>query len=101
MMAAFGGVEIPCADYACYDTGELSQAVLSALGDMNGCLTANHDMLTVGTDLTRAMWLAFELGALAHQYFHVLQNGGGHILSQDQIADAARGFASYGVHARS
>lgn len=100
MIAAFGGLEIPCADYACYGTAELSQAVLSALGSMNGCLMANHGMLTVGTDLTRATWLAFELEALAHQYFHVLQIGGGHILSADQIAEAAKGFASYGVQAK-
>ncbi len=100
MMAAFGGVEIPCCDYACYGTAELSRAILSALGDRNGCLMANHGMLTVGANLTRATWLAFELEALAHQYFHVLQIGGGHVLSDAEIAEAASGFATYGVQSK-
>ncbi|PWK60242.1 class II aldolase/adducin family protein [Roseicyclus mahoneyensis] len=99
MIAAFGGMEIPCCDYACYGTPELSAAILRALGGMNGCLMANHGMLTVGPDLPRATWLAFELEALAHQYWHVLQIGGGHVLSEAEIATVAKGFASYGVKA--
>ncbi len=100
MIAAFGGMEIPCCDYACYGTAELSTAILSAMGAMNGCLMANHGMLTVGADLTRTTWLAFELEALAHQYWHVLQIGGGHLLSEAEIATVAKGFASYGVQSR-
>lgn len=100
MIAAFGGMEIPCCDYACYGTSELSAAILSALGSMNGCLMANHGMLTVGSDLTRATWLAFELEALAHQYWHVLQIGGGHLLTEAEIATVTKGFADYGVRSR-
>ena len=100
MMAAFGGMEIPVNDYACYGTAELSEAILAAMGDMNGCLMANHGMLTVGSDLSRATWLAHELEALAHQYYHVLLIGGGHVLSDAQIAEVAKGFASYGVQAK-
>jgi L-fuculose-phosphate aldolase len=101
MMAAFGGMDIPCCDYACYGTADLSRAILSALGDGNGCLMANHGMLTVGPDLTRATWLAFELEALAHHYVHLLQIGGGHLLTEAEIAEAATGFASYGVASES
>ena len=101
MMAAFGGTEIPVADYACYGTAALSDAILRVMGDCNGCLMANHGMLTVGPDLTRATWLAFELEAMAHQYVHLLQIGGGHVLSTADIAEAATGFSSYGVQARS
>lgn len=100
MMAAFGGTEIPVADYACYGTAALSDAILRVMGDRNGCLMANHGMLTVGPDLARATWLAFELEAMANQYVHLLQIGGGHVLSDADLAEAATGFASYGVHAR-
>ena len=100
MMAAFGGNEIPVADYACYGTAELSANIISALGRMNGCLMANHGMVVCGPDLTRAMWLAGELEALAHQHYHTLCIGGGHILAPDQIAETARGFESYGVRAK-
>ena len=101
MIAAFGGMEIPCCDYACYGTADLSQAILAALGQMNGCLMANHGMLTVGPDLTRATWLAHELEALAHHYVHSLQIGGPHLLTEAEVAEAARGFASYGIQAKS
>jgi L-fuculose-phosphate aldolase len=100
MIAAFGGMEIPCCDYACYGTAELSQAILSALGGMNGCLMANHGMLTVAPDLSRATWLAFELEALAHQYVHLIPLGGGHLLSEAEIDRVAQGFSSYGVQAQ-
>lgn len=100
MIAAFGAAEIPCCDYARYGTAELSEAILRVLGRLNGCLMANHGMLTVGPDLTRATWLAFELEALAQQYWHVLQIGGGHVLPEAEIAEVARDFASYGVQAR-
>jgi L-fuculose-phosphate aldolase len=100
MMAAFGGPEIRCADYACYGTQALSDAVLAAIDGMAGCLMGNHGMVVGGPDLTRATWLAHELEALAHQHYHLLQIGGGHILTETELAETARGFASYGVHKR-
>ncbi len=100
MMAAFGGTEIPVCDYATYGTAELSAHVVRAMEGRAGCPMANHGMLTAADTLTRAFWLAHETEALAHQHFHTLLIGGGHILTPEQIADAARGFASYGVQDR-
>jgi L-fuculose-phosphate aldolase len=100
MMAAFGGPDIRIADYACYGTAELSTAVVAAMEGRAGCLMANHGMLTAGPNLTRATWLAFELEALAHQYYHVLAIGGGHVLTEADLAETAKGFASYGVNAK-
>jgi L-fuculose-phosphate aldolase len=99
MMAAFGGPEIRVADYACYGTAELSAHVVQAMQGRAGCLMANHGMLTAGATLKRTLWLAQELEALAHQYFHVLQIGGGVILSEAELAETAKGFAGYGVGA--
>lgn len=100
MMAAFGGPEIRCSDYACYGTAELSDAVLRAIDGMAGCLMGNHGMVVGGPNLTRACWLAHELEALAHQYFHVMQIGGGHILSEAELAETAKSFESYGLQER-
>ncbi len=97
MMAAFGGSDIRVADYACYGTSALSEAVVAAMEGRSGCLMANHGMSTAGPDLTRATWLAFELEALAHQYYHVLAIGGGHVLGEAELAETAKGFADYGV----
>ena len=99
MMAAFGGPEIRVAGYACYGTAELSAQVVAAMQGRAGCLMANHGMLTAGATLQRTLWLAQELEALAHQYFHVLQIGGGVMLSDAELAETAKEFAGYGVGA--
>lgn len=100
MMAAFGGPDIRVAGYARYGTAALSAQVVAAMDGRAGCLVANHGMLAAGPTLARAAWLAQELEALAHQYYHCLLIGGGHVLSESEVAEAATGFASYGVAAR-
>lgn len=99
MMAAFGGPDIRCSDYATFGTAALSEAVVAAMGGRAGCLMANHGMVVGGPTLTRAAWLAHELEALAHQYYHLLQIGGGVILTPAELAEAAAGFAGYGPKA--
>ena len=88
------------ADYARYGTAELSAHIVRAMEGRNGCLMANHGMVVGGIDLTRAVWLAGEMEALAHQYYHVLNIGGAHVLSDEEIAETARGFESYGIRTR-
>ncbi len=101
MIAAFGGDEIRCADYATYGTAELSANALKALEGRNGCLLANHGMIAIGSGLDKAMWLAVELETIAKQYYHSLLLGGGPVLlSAGQIADTRRGFATYGLQDR-
>ena len=95
MMAGFGGTDIRMADYARYGTQELSDAILIALEGRNGCLMANHGMLTVGATLERAVWLAEEMEALAHQYVHSAMIGGAHALTDNQIFEAAEAFKVY------
>ncbi|MEM7299713.1 MAG: class II aldolase/adducin family protein [Pseudomonadota bacterium] len=96
MMAAFGGTDIPVSGYARYGSAELSVHVLQAMEDRCGCLIANHGMLVGGDTLQKTLWLAAELEALAHQYWHLLAIGGGHVLSADEIAETAAGFEEYG-----
>jgi len=97
MIAAFGGKDIRCASYATFGTEALSKAVLQAMEGRNACLMANHGMIAAGEDLERAMWLAVELETLARQYFNTLQIGGPVLLSEAEIAEAARTFGSYGM----
>lgn len=100
MIAAFGGADIPLADYATYGTPQLSANILRAMEGRSGCLMANHGMVVGGDTLVRAMWLAQEIEALAHQHFHTLLIGGAAILPDAEIADTASGFATYGRSAR-
>lgn len=97
MIAAFGGPTIRCAPYALYGTAELAALALTALEDRSACLLANHGMIVLGPTLAKAMWLAVELETLAKQYCLALQLGAPHILSDAEIAETMRGFASYGL----
>ncbi|CAM5772888.1 fructose-bisphosphate aldolase [Labrys miyagiensis] len=100
MIAAFGGPDIRCAPYARYGTEELSRYAMEALDGRNGCLLANHGMITVGSNLEKAMWLAVELETLARQYYHSLVIGGPKILPDEEIAGVVEGFRSYGLQDR-
>jgi L-fuculose-phosphate aldolase len=97
MIAAFGGNDIRCAGYARYGTKELSEHALAALERRNGCLLANHGMIAVGANLDKAMWLAVELETIARQYYLSLSLGQPFILSDADIEETAKGFASYGL----
>ena len=97
MIVAFGGTNVRCAPYATFGTAELAQYALTALEDRNACLLANHGMIVVGATLAKAMWLAGELETIAKQYCHSLMIGGPHILTDAEIADAAKSFGSYGL----
>lgn len=100
MIAAFGGPDIRVAGYARYGTADLSAHIVEAMEGRNGCLMANHGMVVGGADLTRALWLAGELEALAHQYYHAQGIGGGQVLSDAEIEETARGFESYGIRTK-
>lgn len=100
MIAAAGGPTIRCAPYAPYGTEELSVAAVAALDDRLGCLLANHGMIAIGSNLTKALWLAVEMEALCRQYAVALQVGTPVILSDAEIARTVRRFESYGPRNR-
>ena len=101
MMAAFGGTDIRCAGYARYGTKELSEHALAALEERNGCLLANHGMIALGANLDKAMSLAVELETIARQYYLSLALGPHVILTDEEIAETARGFSTYGLQTSS
>ena len=98
MIAAIGGNNIRCAEYATFGTQELADFVLEAMRDRTACLLANHGMVAIGETLAKAMWRAIELETIACQYFLSLQAGGPVLLSDNEIELTLRGFASYGLH---
>ena len=97
MIAAFGGTDIRCAGYARYGTKELSDNAIKALEGRNGCLLANHGMIALGANLDKAMWLAVELETIARQYYLSLVLDSRVVLSDEEIAETAQGFSSYGL----
>ena len=85
MIAAFGGPNIRCSDYAVFGSKELSDHVVKALDGRAGCIMGTHGMIAVGANLDKAMWLAIELETIAKQYFLALQIGQPVILSDEEI----------------
>jgi L-fuculose-phosphate aldolase len=97
MMAAFGGTNVRCAPYARYGTAALSDHAITALEGRSACLLANHGSIAMGETLEKAMWRAVELETIARQYYLSLAIGGPILLTDEQIAETAAAFGSYGI----
>jgi L-fuculose-phosphate aldolase len=96
MVAAAGGKDIRCADYATFGTQALSDRALAALEGRNACLLANHGMIAVGDTLAGALALAVEVEALAEQYWRTLQTGTPNLLSDAEMGVVLEKFSRYG-----
>lgn len=100
MIAAFGGPEILCTDYAPYGTPELSALAVAGLGRNHGVLLGSHGMIATGSDLDEAMWRAVELETLARTYYLSRAIGQPVILPVEEIARLTERFADYGAMGR-
>jgi L-fuculose-phosphate aldolase len=96
MIAAAGGDTIRCAPYATYGTAELSHHAVKALEGRFACLLGHHGMIAIGASLTRALWLAVEVEALARQYHGCVQIGTPPLLSPSEIERVRQKMAGYG-----
>ncbi len=96
MVAAAGGDNVRCADYATFGTAELSANALLALEDRHACLLANHGVIATGANLTSALALAEEIESLAGQYCAALATGTPVLLDADEMARVVARFESYG-----
>jgi L-fuculose-phosphate aldolase len=94
MVTRFGGGDVRCAPYALFGTAELSEVALAALEGRTACLLANHGFIATGADLASAMAAAVELEALAKQYVISLSIGGPVLLTDAEIEEAVRQFAT-------
>ena len=96
MVAAFGGNNVVCAEYATFGTPALSAAALAAMQERNACLLANHGMIATGTDLDKAMWSAVELETLAKMYWHAKLADAMVVVPDDEMQRVIEKFRHYG-----
>ena len=96
MIAVAGGDTIRCAPYATFGTQKLSEHAVRALEDRSACLLEHHGMIAVGPSLSKAMWLAVEVEALARQYHGCLQIGTPRLLPKAEIKNVLGRIAGYG-----
>ncbi len=95
MIAAFGGPDVRCADYATFGTQGLSDAVVAAMEGRQGCLLANHGQITGAGTLAKALALATDLEELAALYLRSRDLPGFTILPDDEIERVLARFADY------
>lgn len=99
MIAAFGGPNVRCTQYAPYGTQELSNLVVAGLRDRTGVLLGSHGMIVIGRDLDEAMWRAVELETLCKQTWIASLAGNPVILPDAEISLTVEKFRHYGVAA--
>ena len=97
MVAAAGGKDIRCADYATFGTPELSVNVIRALEGRKACLMAHHGLTCFEKDLARVLALAIEVENLANVYCRILAIGDARVLPDDEMQRVLDKFRSYGV----
>ena len=96
MVAAAGGEDIRCAEYATFGTAELSASALRALVERRGCLLANHGVVALAENLEAAMRVALEIECVAQVYWLTLAAGEPCILERGEMARVVERFRGYG-----
>ncbi|MCF3934618.1 class II aldolase/adducin family protein [Acuticoccus sp. M5D2P5] len=96
MVAVAGGTDVRCARYAQFGTQALSDAMLEALDGRSACLLGNHGQIAFGPSIAKALWLAGEIEALAHQYVVARGLGAPVILDDQEMRRVLDAFKDYG-----
>lgn len=95
-LVGFAGMRVPVADYATYGTTALARNALSALGEGNAVLLANHGLLAIGRDLASAYAVAEEIELVARLYYQARSIGAPVLLDDAEMKRVIDKFRSYG-----
>jgi L-fuculose-phosphate aldolase len=95
-LVGFSGNKVPLAPYATYGTPELAQNIVQAIGHYHACLMANHGIVTIGVNLSRAFNVAEELELVARIYYQSKCIGSPKILSDQEMEVVTEKFSTYG-----
>lgn len=98
MIAAAGGVDIPCAPYATFGTRQLSEYVAQNIKYRKATLLQHHGMIACEENLPKALWLAHEVEILAKLYMTILAAiDPVPVLSDAEITVVLEKFKTYGL----
>jgi L-fuculose-phosphate aldolase len=95
-LVGFGGVEIPCAQYATFGTEELAENAFRSAEGQNATLLANHGLIALGDSVERALDIAEEVEFAAQIYYRARTIGEPIILPEDEMKGIIDKFAGYG-----
>lgn len=99
MIAAFGGNDVPLADYALFGSPELCANMAQIMTNRHGCLMANHGATVLGETIDKACWRLEELEPLACTCLFSSIGGEAFILSDAEITEVMVAFQDYGPRA--
>ena len=89
------GDKVPLAPYATFGTQELSDNILSVLGDYRACLLENHGLITLGSTLHETFEIAEELELVAQIYIQAKSIRQPKLLNKEQMAEVLEKFKTY------
>jgi L-fuculose-phosphate aldolase len=95
-LVGYSGNKVPLAKYATFGTQELSDNILTAIGNYNACLMANHGIVAVGGNIATAFATAEELELVSRLYYQTKCLGEPVILSDSEMVIIGEKFKTYG-----
>ena len=100
MMAAFGGSDVRCTDYAPYGTQDLSDLAVAGLDGRTAVLLGSHGMIVIGGHLGEATARAVELEAMAKTIWLAQALGQPVLLPEEEMQRTVERFKTYGRKAQ-
>lgn len=98
-LVAFGGIDIPCAEYATYGTVALAKNAFAAMEDRKAVLLANHGLLAGGADLREAYAVTEEIEFCCEIYCRAMSMttlGAPVLLPREEMEHMIERFKDYG-----
>ena len=96
-LVGFAGHKVPVAPYATFGTEALARNVRDTMGAAyNAVLLANHGLVAVGTDLSRAFDTAEEIEFVARVYCQARAVGDPVVLDEAEMRRVIEKFKTYG-----
>lgn len=98
-LVAFGGVDVPCAQYATYGTVALAKNAFTAMEGRKAVLLANHGLLAGGANLDDAYAVTEEIELCCQLYCRAMSmNSLGQpvLLPRDEMERMIERFRNYG-----
>lgn len=96
MLGLLGTYDIKCAPYKTFGTKELAEVAYEYCGDNYAVLLANHGTVTCGATIDLAYLYAVNLEYVAELQYRAMSIGKPFILSEEEMAEFAKGYQNYG-----
>ena len=96
VIAASGAARVECAPYATFGTKELSENVVSSMGNANAVLMANHGIVVCGKGLGEAYALLENMEYVAEIQWRTACAGRASVIDDAEMSNILERFKTYG-----